>query len=57
MALGLARGLDRESFMRLVKKMVLVVYAAGQRYECELPLEMFQVPVYNINVTIEEKAK
>jgi hypothetical protein len=49
-----ARGLDFPSFCKVVKTMRLVVLTGTNRYETDWPLQMYNIPIYNIQVEIPE---
>jgi hypothetical protein len=57
MSFGPAKGLDFATFSKVVKKMRIVILTGTARYEAEMPLEMFNVPICNIEIQIPQQIR
>lgn len=55
MSFGMGRGLDFASFSKVVKTMRLVVITGTSRHEADMPIEMYNVPIFRIQIQIPER--
>ena len=56
MSFGPARGIGWLAFQKLVKRLTYVVIRGEKRYEVDLPLEFYNVPIFQIQVELPKDA-